>query len=84
MGAGICPLSVLTYQLQSPTKALDVTGFIVSVFVESCKLFACLIIPLPPGEAPFYLALAWVRSCALVLVRLGSWSWRGGRSARSL
>lgn len=79
MGAGICPFSVLIYQLQSPTEALDVTGFIVSVLVESCELFPCLT-PLPPGEAPFSLTLAWVRSCALVLVRRGSWSWRGGLS----
>lgn len=55
------------------------TGFIVSVLVEPCEQSACPI-PLPPGEAPVYLALAWVRSCALVLVRLGSWSWRRGRS----
>lgn len=31
----LSPLPVLIYQVQSPPRAFDVTGFIVSVLVES-------------------------------------------------
>lgn len=71
MGAGFAPSLSPTYELQIPTEPVGMTGFMVSFSVESCELPPYPHYP-SPGEAPFYLALAWVRSCALALVSVAA------------
>lgn len=71
MGAGFAPSLSPTYEPQIPIKPVGMTGFMVSFSVESCEL-PPYPIALTPGEAPLYLALAWVRSCALAPVSVAA------------